>query len=1098
MRIDELERIGYDDLYLRAAAEVQSLWEGREALLDVSGSGEGMHLRIDGNPVPVEGLNESDRQVLQRFFQTELPRLLVVRAVDPVERKCGLRIFTFRRRLIRESLDFVVTTELLQSGVGRKSGPRTLPELTDFLTDEFVDAGTAGQPRIVMSGNGLPGKRYRLRLLGRQHFATCQRNTTGQLVIESLTRFPGHWQNSQPIMLVEAAVNFTDQQTASGVGTLEAAELEAGTRVDARYMALWQNYNRLAADYALQAAREFGTLRYTKRQLLDDGRYRLYPDLNEPGALARVQRLRGGMGVELAKTVPYQLLDEAKRDLGTASETGSRSRVFAGEIRSVAPDGEWVDLYALEHLKDDVPPQKGFLFHSISGDATSIRRRDEAMRMLLSGKTAMPDLLGILEGSFSVERQLSGRHTAMSPAARAAFRGAPTEQQRRAVEIALNTPDIALIQGPPGTGKTRVVAAIQARLAELAQGRDDIAGITLVTSYQHDAVENAASAIRVYNLPAVKIGRGSNRLTDSSSSNIERWAKAQLEHSEALLGELMAGKDGQVERALRRTRELFDTYLNRELSQVNAAQLVQEILSITRSVISPGVYGEVCAALDTLQSARVENADDEIRLMAREAVMGLRVTPAGFSDDGPDRARKALLLLKRAGAFDVQRDAVLQEAADCTSPETFDTGALRDLKTLLLDVVASDERPEGSPQAIEDADALARRIAQLVIGDLLQRAEEAFPSEASALARYAEDLELNPHRVEETIKKYSTVLAATCQQAVGYEMVSRKEGENFSFETVIVDEAARANPLDLLIPLTRAKQRIVLVGDHRQLPHMLEESVRRQLDDGGDQDALSQSLFERLFNQLRNRTDGITRVITLDTQYRMHPRLGTFVSRTFYEVHNQGEGFTNGLDEQHFRHDVSAFIGRVAAWHHVPLSEGREKRHRNGSVSRRCEAQIIADHVRKMLDEKTAMSIGIIAFYSAQVMEIWRALEERGIAREVEPDRFEIREEYRDLRDGGNEFREALRVGTVDAFQGKEFDVVFLSVVRSNTLPEDTPQALNRRYGHLRLANRLCVAMSRQKRLLVVVGDRAMVSAHVPEMQALLGLCQEGEYEVHA
>jgi superfamily I DNA and/or RNA helicase len=38
------------------------------------------------------------------------------------------------------------------------------------------------------------------------------------------------------------------------------------------------------------------------------------------------------------------------------------------------------------------------------------------------------------------------------------------------------------------------------------------------------------------------------------------------------------------------------------------------------------------------------------------------------------------------------------------------------------------------------------------------------------------------------------------------------------FSTVIVDEAARANPLDLNIPLTSAKRRVILVGDHQQLP----------------------------------------------------------------------------------------------------------------------------------------------------------------------------------------------------------------------------------------------------------------------------------------
>lgn len=46
------------------------------------------------------------------------------------------------------------------------------------------------------------------------------------------------------------------------------------------------------------------------------------------------------------------------------------------------------------------------------------------------------------------------------------FKNDLTENQKKAIEIALNTPDIAIIQGPPGTGKTTVINAICERLFE--------------------------------------------------------------------------------------------------------------------------------------------------------------------------------------------------------------------------------------------------------------------------------------------------------------------------------------------------------------------------------------------------------------------------------------------------------------------------------------------------------------------------------------------------------------------------------------------------------------------------------------------------------
>ncbi len=56
-----------------------------------------------------------------------------------------------------------------------------------------------------------------------------------------------------------------------------------------------------------------------------------------------------------------------------------------------------------------------------------------------------------------------------------------------------------------------------------------------------------------------------------------------------------------------------------------------------------------------------------------------------------------------------------------------------------------------------------------------------------------------------------------------------------------------------------------------------------------------------------------------------------------------------------------------------------------------------------------------------------------------------------------------LEIGTVDSFQGKEFDVVFLSSVRTH---------YTEGFGFLKDSLRLCVALSRQKRALIVVGDR--------------------------
>jgi superfamily I DNA and/or RNA helicase len=318
--------------------------------------------------------------------------------------------------------------------------------------------------------------------------------------------------------------------------------------------------------------------------------------------------------------------------------------------------------------------------------------------------------------------------------------------------------------------------------------------------------------------------------------------------------------------------------------------------------------------------------------------------------------------------------------------------------------------------------------------------------------------------------------------------MSRAKGEVTVFANVIVDEAARANPLDLFIPMSRAERRIILVGDHRQLPHILEPDIESQLEQSvadATRTALKRSLFERLFQAMRAReaSDGVKRTVTLDVQYRMHPVLGAFVSDTFYLPY--GEGFTSARPAEDFAHDLPGYAGRVAAWVDLPLTAGRE--HGNQSKRRPAEAGWIAKEVSRLATARRDLSFGVISFYAAQVDEVLGAMESLGMSERLDDGSFRVSDAWRETRDADGHLKERLRVGTVDAFQGKEFDVVFLSMTRSNDLALTDERSLRRKFGHLMLENRLCVAMSRQQRLLVVVGDGAMLRGEAAE-KTLRGL----------
>jgi superfamily I DNA and/or RNA helicase len=228
----------------------------------------------------------------------------------------------------------------------------------------------------------------------------------------------------------------------------------------------------------------------------------------------------------------------------------------------------------------------------------------------------------------------------------------------------------------------------------------------------------------------------------------------------------------------------------------------------------------------------------------------------------------------------------------------------------------------------------------------------------------------------------------------------------------------------------------------------------------------------------------------------MHPILGQFVSDTFYKPH--GEDFKSGPDTSKLGHSLSRYDGALFAWVEVPLGKGAERR--GQSKSRKAEASWIAKETHRIMTERPDYSVGVISFYSAQVNEVRRQMEPLGLTQRLEDGSFRVHEEWTTTRDEAGKLQERLRVGTVDAFQGKEFDVVILSMTRSNDLPADNPKMLRRKYGHLMLENRLCVAMSRQQRLLVVTGDSGMLKGEqaaeaVPGLVRFLELCG-GEHGV--
>jgi hypothetical protein len=893
---------------------------------------------------------------------------------------------------------------------------------------------------------------------------------------------PARTAKSAGLRLASGQVRFLDHTKLGQLRPMAQAAMSRLTQGVGSYFRAWDEYGSLEGAMLLQRARTVGILK---------------PLNVEPGRQGTRFFIEGGIPenvanaidvLDIVRAAPSYLLDlsidwdtycdEVAQGSGEDDARVATAKVLHSDAHSLT-----LDVRFEAALKDSV------LVLSMRGDLKQITRRMRARQLILEGRSANPLLGLIIEKDGDLPRaDRPPRIEPLSPnVLRKVFRKAPTERQQLAIELALNTPDIMVIQGPPGTGKTTVITAIIERLNELRDKRGTGKGEVLVTAHQHDAVDNVIRKLRIDGRPAVKFGIKSGD-DDGASERMGSWtdelaARVRAAHPAIRESELQRQLSQQASAYMDAPSLAQGAALLRHIALLPPQLLDAELAERNRDLLQD---------ITTQMSANGQQAGQAVR-----ALHALRTTAAGFADDGPSSA--GVVELHCGEALSGTDRALLERAmgwSDTAPPPFLD--ALAELKACLLARYCKPppfrfDKPRNDLLSHLAAVSRAVERHELAGGDPV----------AAILADFVHELEGNPAGVTEALGDYSFVFAATCQGAERGEIRRAKRVRRgiapadaaIEYDTVIIDEAARVSPRDLLIPMAQGLRRIILVGDHRQLPHIVEEEIIRQLEAGeGDTAVLQQSAFQYLRERAieMERRDGIARTVTLDRQYRMHSFLGEFVSRQFYDEHK--EGFGSPEDDTPYLHQLAGTGGRPLAWLNVPHSAGPDARRPPSSWYREIEAQKIVEQLDAWIgtEEGCKLSFGIITFYRAQVDEIYKALERKNYAVRTPSGEWAIAPAYREKIGD----MERLRVGTVDAFQGMEFDVVFLSIVRS---PSPARGGSAKRsaagvFGRLQTESLQCVGMSRQKRLLVVAGDAALLDHElaeqaVPALHALRRLC---------
>lgn len=291
--------------------------------------------------------------------------------------------------------------------------------------------------------------------------------------------------------------------------------------------------------------------------------------------------------------------------------------------------------------------------------------------------------------------------------------------------------------------------------------------------------------------------------------------------------------------------------------------------------------------------------------------------------------------------------------------------------------------------------------------DLLYKEARALKSESRVLENY----------ISENLIDKAQVIACTLTGS------SHSLIQDRIFKTVFIDESSQAMEAAAWIPILRS-QRVIMSGDHYQLPPTI-KSVQAA------KDGLSHTLFAR---GLEAQT---TSVVMLKEQYRMHPSIMEFSSKQFY--HGKLEAARSVISRISRFEEAIRFVDTAGA--------GYDEQVKKETLSTYNE-QEAALLIRLMQDDVLdGLNIGVIAPYKAQVEQLNRLMNES---------------------DELASFKQNIDINSVDSFQGQERDVIYISLVRSNSEGQ---------IGFLKEYRRLNVAMTRAKERLVIVGDSATLGS---------------------